>query len=176
MSVIWQTIIGAVAAIIGGFGGAWWQTRRADDVARSIRREERQEQAVLALFNAASDVLERLTSIRRMAETTPLVSQLQDASQAASELRRRWMADWLAAIRDQGISGAMWTFYNRSEGLLPAGADAGQYPEDTPGAKAEHFRHDLDELIQLAVVLRGKAFEEIAPQAGSGNPPIGPGA
>jgi hypothetical protein len=173
MSAILQTIIGAVAAIVGGFVGAWWQTRHADDVARSIRHEERQEQALLALFSAASSVLERLGGIRRAAASMPLTSQYQAASQAASELRQRWTADLIAAIRDRAISDAMWTCYNRSGDLLPGGADAMmQYTEDNPGAKAEHFLRDLGEVIQLAVVLRGTALRVIDPRAGSGNPPI----
>lgn len=44
-----QTLIGAAAAIVGGVGAALWQTARADDVARRIRKAERREQALIDL-------------------------------------------------------------------------------------------------------------------------------
>ena len=86
MSSFWSTIIGAAAAIIGGFGAALWQTRRADDIARRIRREERREQALFALQGKVQEVYTRLASIRVMAESSPLTGQYF----AARRLLLRW--------------------------------------------------------------------------------------
>jgi hypothetical protein len=163
MSAILQTIIGAAAAIVGGFVGAWWQTRRADDVARRIRREERKEQALLALFSKASDVLEHLTSIARMATTTPLTSQYDAARQPLGELRQLWDTDLVAVIPDHDIRGAMWEVYYRSRELLPRGAEAAEaiarYAEDSPAAKAAHFSKDLAELTSMMQKLKSRVLE-----------------
>ena len=159
MSAILQTIIGAAAAIVGGFVGAWWQTRRADDVARRIRREERQEQALLALFSKASDVSERLANIRFAAATVPLTSQYEAARQAVSELRELWDTNLMAGIGDLTIATDVWAFYVRSGELLPGGAKAMmQYAEDDTGAKVAHFIDDLSELSGLAARLRDLAL------------------
>lgn len=159
MSAILQTIIGAAAAIVGGFVGAWWQTRRADDVARRIRREERQEQALLALFSKASDVHERLGGILRAAATAPLASQYEAARQTVRELGELWETNLMAAIGDLAIAGDVRAFRMRSGELLPGGAKAMmQYTEDDTGAKVEHFIDDVAELIDLAARLREKAL------------------
>jgi hypothetical protein len=178
MSSFWSTIIGAAAAIVGGLGAALWQTRRADDIARRIRREERQEQALLVLFNQASDVLFRLIGIARAAATAPLTSQYEAARQAVTGLSQLWDTDLIAVITDKAIRTAMLEFSMRSRELLPGGADAMvQYKEDDPGAKAEHFIDDLGQLIELLPALRGKVLRAMDPRLLSPNPPrYGPGA
>ena len=48
-SALAQTLIGGGLAVVGGLIAAWWQTSRSDNVARSIRRAERYEAALLEL-------------------------------------------------------------------------------------------------------------------------------
>ncbi|MGO8957619.1 MAG: hypothetical protein ACLQFR_09655 [Streptosporangiaceae bacterium] len=48
MSAILQTLVGASAALAGGFLAAWWQTSRVDQVAQKIRRAERREAGLIA--------------------------------------------------------------------------------------------------------------------------------
>ncbi len=50
-----QTLIGGGLAIAGGLIAAWWQTARADNVARRIRRAERYESALIELNARAAE-------------------------------------------------------------------------------------------------------------------------
>lgn len=75
MSVFWATVIGAVigaaGAIAGGFGAAWWQTSRADDVAQKIRRAERREAALLALNGKLAELRNEVLHLRAQAGLHP---------------------------------------------------------------------------------------------------------
>jgi hypothetical protein len=171
MSAILQTLIGAAAAIVGGFVGAWWQTRRADDIARRSRREERRERALLDLWTKAGDIAERLARIRRAAASQPLTGQYEAARQAVDELTSFYAWDVQAVIPDQAVRDAWLTFDSRSDELLPLGADATvRYTEDDPAAKAEHFQNDLMELTQTALRLRQTARRAMDDPF-DGNPP-----
>jgi len=160
MSSFWSTIIGAVVggilAIVGGFLGAWWQTRRADDIARRIRREERREQALFAFSGKVTEVRNRLASINTMAETSPLTVQYNAASQALAELISPWLTSWAAVIYDRPIRDSIDALVSRTRALLPAG-QAMPYPESEPAARAAHFARDLKELHGLTE----KLWEEV---------------
>ena len=68
MSPVLQTVIGAIAAIAGGFLAAWWQTSRADKIARTIRRAERREEGLLVLNVKVTDVHAAIDRIYQAAE------------------------------------------------------------------------------------------------------------
>jgi hypothetical protein len=106
MSAILQTLIGAAAAIVGGFVGAWWQTRRADDIARRIRQDERQEKALLDFIAKATEAQSRIDAIYHAAKTVPLTNQYEAARQAVEELRQLWNGGWAYVIPDQAVLGA----------------------------------------------------------------------
>jgi hypothetical protein len=159
MSSFWSTIIGAAAAIVGGLGAALWQTRRADDIARRIRREERREQALFALNSKVLEVSARLGTIRPMAETSPLTAQYFAASKAINELLQLWLTNWSAVIIDPPISDSVMALSARTVELLPDGPQAMQYPETEPAARAEHFARDLEELLELTDTLRNAVFK-----------------
>jgi hypothetical protein len=130
MSAILQTIIGAAAAIVGGFVGAWWQTRRADDIARRIRRDERREQALLALIPKATDVAHGLANIRSEVDFTP---RSQAARAVISEFLELWFGDWSVVIPDPAVQDAAGKFVavvDPFRQLAPAGwrEDQGEHP------------------------------------------------
>jgi hypothetical protein len=162
MSSFWSTIIGAVAAIIGGLGAALWQTRRADDIARRIRRQERREQALFALSSKVQEVYNLLASIQPMTETSPLTAQYNAARQALRELLRIWQTNWSAVIGDQPIRAAFRPLATRTADLLPGGDQAMQYPESEPAAKAAHFAKDLQELLELTDALGNEVIKATA--------------
>jgi hypothetical protein len=161
MSSFWSTIIGAAAAIVGGLGAALWQTRRADNIARRIRREERREQALLALNSKAQDVYIRVAEIVPKAEALARPLTTQDflaANQALHELARLYAAEWALVIRDPPIEASVWALSVRADELL--GIDAAkQYLKAEPTARAEDFVKDLQELLGLIRTLRDEAIK-----------------
>jgi hypothetical protein len=163
MSSFWSTIIGAAAAIIGGLGAVVWQTRRADDIAQRIRRQERREQALFALSAKVQEVYSRLASIRPMAGTSPLTAQYFAASQALRELLQLWQTTWAAVIGDRPIRDACLVLTTRTADLLPGGDQAMLYPESEPAAKAAHFARDLQELLGLTDALGNEVIRATAP-------------
>lgn len=81
-SAIVQTLIGAAAAIVGGLGAALWQTARADDVARRIRRTERYELALLDLNTTVTVLYSQLLELYRRVELGQHAAQHNEARQA----------------------------------------------------------------------------------------------
>jgi hypothetical protein len=160
MSVFWSTIIGAAAAIVGGLGAALWQTRRADDIARRIRREERREQALFAFADKISEVQARLRTIYRTVETSPLTTQYDDASEDLIELARLYLTRWGTVIYDIPIRETVGALIDRVGELLPPGAVASQYTESEPAARAAHFARDLQELLALTDILAQQVLKE----------------
>jgi hypothetical protein len=166
MSSFWSTIIGAAAAIIGGLGAALWQTRRADDIARRIRREERREQALLALSAKVREVYNRLAYIKPMTETSPLTAQYFAAGQAIGELVQLWQANWSSVIGDLPIRASILALATRAGELLPGGDQAMLYPESEPAARAEHFARDLQEMLGLTDALGTEVTKATYPLLG----------
>jgi hypothetical protein len=62
-----QLLVGGGLTAGGGFLAAWWQTNRADNIARKIRREERRETALLAMHYKTGEVYDRIAGIYRQA-------------------------------------------------------------------------------------------------------------
>jgi hypothetical protein len=140
MSSFWSTLIGAlvggILAIAGGFPGAWWQTRHADDIARSIHREERREQCLLAFNAKVAEIQIQLDGILAIAETAPLTGQYEAARRAISELIRLWSTDFADLWPDEPIRMAYATLYRKFAEVLPGGTDAmAHYTEVEPAAK-----------------------------------------
>jgi hypothetical protein len=102
-----QTIIGAsigaAAAIIGGWLGAWWQTNRAAKIARNIRREERREQGLLELNAKATEVRDRIGAIYREAERGQTPAQFTQSRQLFDELTQAWDGSWSRMVYDQPV-------------------------------------------------------------------------
>jgi hypothetical protein len=90
MSAILQTIIGAVAALGGGFLAAWWQTSRADKVAQKIRAAERRESGLIALNSKITDVVGDLREITRTRRGHAAAGWHDDALKLVSGLIDFW--------------------------------------------------------------------------------------
>jgi hypothetical protein len=162
MSATLQTIIGAAAAIIGGFVGAWWQTSRADSSARRIRWEVRREQALLALTTKVGQVIELLADAARVPDSAALTGQYGYAYGAVHELRQLWGTNNLFVIRYDGVMSAMRAFEMKASELLPGGAKAmAQYTESEPAEKVKHFMNDVAELLELLSEVRVAAFRTL---------------
>jgi hypothetical protein len=80
---LWQIIIGAGAAIAGGLTSGvlavWWQARRAEDLARRLRRADREEEALLALNARPAGIREKVDAAYRTApvgRSSPIPSGL----------------------------------------------------------------------------------------------------
>ena len=111
MSVFWGTVIGAVigaaGAIAGGFGAAWWQTSRADDVAQKIRRAERREAALLALSGKLAELRNEVLHLRPQARLHPEASQGERALELLQVFQDFWSQGQVSgvipdmAIRDE---------------------------------------------------------------------------
>jgi hypothetical protein len=172
MSAILQTLIGAAAAIVGGFVGAWWQTRRADDIARRIRQEERQEKALLDFIAKATEAHSRIDAIYHAAKTVPLTNQYEAARQAVEELRQLWNGGWAYVIPDQAVLGAAGELFVTAENVLPGGAKSmAQYTEDEPAARAEHFRQDLSLVAGRITYLLAAAWGALSTESRPNGPP-----
>jgi hypothetical protein len=151
MSSFWSTIIGAAAAIAGGLGAAMWQSRRADDIARRVRRQERREQALLALYNKIQAIRDQLLSTAPKEGISR--ARYNAVAQAVGELIQLWDQDWSAAIPDSPIRVAFEPFSDRRIELLKAASQAKQYPESEPDASAETFLGHTRELLGLVNAL-----------------------
>ena len=150
MSPIWQTVIGAAAAIVGGMLAAWWQTSRADAIARRVRQEERREQGLFTLRAMLADIRSRVNYLYRQAEATPLTGQYQAASAALAELGTAWRANLSGVIPDGSIVKAYAALNGAAHDLFPGGPDAMmQYLNEDFAAKAQHFVRDLGHVLGL---------------------------
>jgi hypothetical protein len=157
MSAILQTLIGAAAAIVGGFVGAWWQTRRADDIAWRIRREERGEQALIALAGKAGDLQDRVLRTQRAAiEGTSIVSDEHEARQLIGEIRQLWLTDTSVTINVPAVNGAFQEFTVKADELLPRRLHA-----PSGSQEVERYISDLDELLGLVIAVRANALRAL---------------
>lgn len=101
-----QTLIGGGLAIVAGFIAAWWQTSRADNVARRIRQTERREQALLELDALASGLEARLEDLFRQVEHGQTPWQYQEALRVFGELQQHWRSKSSGVIPDPEIVSA----------------------------------------------------------------------
>ncbi|HEY5399211.1 MAG TPA: hypothetical protein VIL16_27890 [Trebonia sp.] len=123
MSAVLQTVIGAVAAIAGGFLVAWWQTSRADTIARTIRRAERREEGLLELNEKVTEVHDAIERVYSAAEHGQSTSQYQNARQELNGLHVFWDGRSVGVIPDQAVIDAYRTIIARPRtNVCPAGS------------------------------------------------------
>jgi hypothetical protein len=114
-------VLGGVLSIIGGFFAAWYQTNRADKVAREIRRQERQEQAVLELNAKVAQTHSRLDALYRQVEAGQTQWQYQESVNVMGQLAEAW--DMRAGvIRDHEVVDAYAAVAGSVQIGLPSGS------------------------------------------------------
>jgi hypothetical protein len=164
MSAFWSTVIGAAAAIIGGFGAAMWQTSRADKVALKIRRAERREAGLLELNVRLASVVTRLTDVRNSAGNGYASSQWQFAAMALRELRELWEGSSSGVIPDQSIVNAYNALDVAAREHLPEGSLGAQRQRDLSTGDedvAERFVADLALVVQRAADLQKAVYGRV---------------
>lgn len=158
-----QTLIGALAAIVGGLGAALWQTARADDVARRIRRAERHEHALIDLNALVTDIHGQLLALYRQAEHGQSVAQHNQARQALDTLAQHWNSHSSGVISDPPIVTA-YAYFNVSvqEGL-PATGTLQRVQELSAGGEAagRRFLRDLGRVVGTLDELRKVVREQV---------------
>ncbi len=157
MSPIWQTVIGGIAAIIGGLVAAWWQTSRADTIAQNIRRAERREDGLLALNVKVTAVHTTLDGVYRAAEKGQATSQYLYALMVLSELRQLWEGSLSGKIPDQSIVDAYTALDIAEHERLPEGSLGAARQRELSIADKEagqRFVTDLGHVLGLMEELR----------------------
>ena len=108
-AAMWQTLIGAAAAIVGalvgGFFGAWWQVRHGVALARNIRHEERREAGLFAWNAKVVEVTDGVDRAYRCAEHDPAAcpTTWADMYGQIEGLRTTWEGSVSGQIPDQSI-------------------------------------------------------------------------
>jgi hypothetical protein len=158
-----QTLIGALAAIVGGLGAALWQTAHADDVARSIRRAERHEQALIELNALVTDIYGQLLALYRQAERGQSAAQHNQARQALDTLARHWDSRSSGIISDPPIVTAYAYFNAAVQEGLPATGTLQRVEELSAGDEAagQRFLRDLGRVVGTLDELRKAVREQI---------------
>jgi hypothetical protein len=156
-----QTLIGALAAIVGGLGAAFWQTARADDVARRIRRAERHEKALIDLNALVTDIYGQLLALYRQAEHGQSAAQHNQARQALDTLAQHWDSRSSGIISDPQIVAAYAYFNVAVQEGLPATGTLQRVQELSAGDEAagRRFLRDLGRVVGTLDEL-GKAVRE----------------
>lgn len=155
MSVFWATVIGAVigaaGAIAGGFGAAWWQTSRADDVAEKIRRAERREQGLLALNATLTTVATEFDALYREAERRQSTKQYAKACDLLAQLAYHWYGTAAGMIPDPLIRKRMSALDLASRESLPTSLPEKQFAELANGDvdAGRRFIRDLGHVLGL---------------------------
>jgi hypothetical protein len=156
-----QTLIGAAAAIVGGLGAALWQTTRADDVARRIRRAERREQALIDLNALVTVIYGQLLALYHQAEHGQNAAQHNQARQALGTLAEHWDSHSSGIISDPSIVNGYAHFNAAVQGGLPSTATLQRVQELSSGDRAagQRFLRDLGSVVGTLDELR-KAIQE----------------
>ena len=128
MSAVLQTVIGAIAAIAGGFLAAWWQTSRADAVARNIRRAERREQGLLELNQQVAQALIDVGEAYRSVDYAHKKSSIRDPAihyygsrKSLDRLHVFWDHKSVGVIPDQTVINAYRALIATEQKHLPGG-------------------------------------------------------
>jgi hypothetical protein len=161
-----QVLIGGALTVAGGFFAAWWQTNRADDVARDIRRDERRERGLLELNAVVAKAHARLDPLYRQAESGQTPFQYQEAIRVRGELAQHWESDAAGVISDQEVVDAYMAVDVSVHAGLPGGPSYAPYMADLQsGDKVAVQRfvrdlgHVLAELGDLNKVVQRKVKE-----------------
>jgi hypothetical protein len=162
-SALVQTLIGAVAAIVGGLGAALWQTARADDVARRIRRAERREQALIDLNALVTVIYGQLLALYGRAEGGQNASQYIETRQALDKLAVHWDSNSSGIISDLSILTAYAHFNAAVQEKLPATATLQRVQELSTGnpADGQRFLRDLGHVVGTLDELRKAVQEQV---------------
>jgi hypothetical protein len=161
MTVWAPTLIGAVAAIAGGWIGGWWQGRHATTIARHIRREERREAGLMALNAKATEVTAGCDRAYRVAESDHDQWQVSwaDMYGHVEQLRLLWETDISARVPDTGVVQA----YNAVRGQAHDCASRFGVPGEhrTLTAGPQDFVRDAGRLLMLLGELRKSAGSQL---------------
>jgi hypothetical protein len=164
MSPVWQTIIGAVAAIAGGFVGVWWQTGRAGKVARNIRRAERREDCLLTLNAKLSVTNGAFRALYNEAEHSQARSQYLRALMLIEELRQLWDGSSSGAILGQAVINAYTEFDIAVHDELPAGEPGAERQREISTGDADtgrRFVRDLGHVLGLLDDLKNEVQRQV---------------
>jgi hypothetical protein len=167
MSPVLQTVIGAIAAIAGGFLAAWWQTSRADKIARTIRRAERREEGLLVLNVKVTDVHAAIDRIYQAAEAGQATSQYQGARQELAGLHQLWEGSSSGVIPDQTVVAAYTALRVAEQERLPGGSlGAARQRELSTGDKdvGQRFVRDLGHVLGRLEELKRELHRKVAEQ------------
>ncbi len=158
-----QTLIGTLAAVVGGLGAALWQTAHADDVARRIRRAERHEEALIDLNALVTEIYGQLLSLYRQAEHGQSAAQHNQARQALDTIAQHWDSRSSSIISDPPIVDA-YTHFNVAvqEGLSATGT-LQRVRELSAGDEAagRRFLRDLGRVVGTLDELRKAVREQV---------------
>jgi len=162
-SALVQTLIGAVAAIIGGLGAALWQTARADDVARRIRKAERREQALIDLNALVTVISGQLLALYRRAEGGQNAAQYTEARQALDTIAVHWDSHSAGIISDPSIVTAYAYFNAAVQEGLPSTGTLQRVQELSTGNRAggQQFLRDLGQVVGRLDELRNAVQEQV---------------
>jgi hypothetical protein len=147
-----QVLIGGALSIVGGFLAAWWQTNRADDVARDIRRDERRERGLLELNAAVSRTHAQLDPLYRQAQRGQTPFQYQESIRVMSELAQHWESNAVGVIPDQDVVDAYTAVAVAVRDGLPAGSSYASYIASLQSGDndaARRFVRDLGHVLGL---------------------------
>lgn len=162
-SALAQTLIGAVAAIVGGLGAALWQTARADDVARRIPRAERREQALIDLNALVTVIYGQLLALYRRAEGGQNAAQHNEAHQALDTLAQHWDSRSSGIISDPSIVTAYAYFNAAVQEDLPGAATLQRVQELSSGDReaGQRFLRDLGHVVGTLDELKKAVHEQV---------------
>jgi hypothetical protein len=176
MSVFWATVIGAAigaaGAIAGGFGAAWWQTSRADDVAQKIRRAERREQGLVTLMAKLWTVNSRFNDLRLEARHGQSSAQYAQANELLTELKFAWYGT-AGMVPDRLIVDAWGKLADTSQKYLPDGPKGSSRAKELSEGDREagaRFLTDLDRINDCLRAFRKVVFTEVSKLQDQGTP------
>jgi hypothetical protein len=163
MTVWVTTCIGAVAAIAGGWVGAWWQARHTSTLARQIRREERREAGLMTLNATVTEISELCDRAYRVAERDPdqWHTSWTDTYNQVERLRLVWESTIAATVPDTDVVQAYTAARGQAHDCLarfgaPANPPAGS-------ADPKEFVRDAGRLLMLLGELKKATSSQLDP-------------
>ncbi len=158
-----QTLIGGGLAILGGLLAAWWQTSRADDIARRVRLAERREDALLTLQVTLTDVYDRVAGIHRAAvERGQTTAQYVAALAALREASQLWLGISSGAIPDPTIVAAYAAFDAAVRDRLPGDQRGLEYMANNIHEEGTRFVTDLGYVLGILKQFKDAVRAEVA--------------